>query len=692
MNQNSILYEIFQLISESNYYYLFLKNHQIVYNIIQLCSALKTHQHLTIISKLIHHLKDFNVLDILINCLKAEENDFKVKYFNDIIKAQKEFLDFAWEGPIYQYQFTSHKILENNLIKTVAKMLNDMIYQVNPNHDMVYQYYSSILGDDLPPTDLLETIKPGSPHWARLLWHTKDTVNCSKIAESALKLTPLANDPEYLFYLTSIFPLHLDISSLPESDFSLALAYNVFNSTPPPETNSKPQSHPSRPRYPSIIQFTNLPTEAAMKTIIKLIELNDLKHIKTAIEFTSFIPETHPKFSSKLIKDFFQALAEINPSLIRAQSLKVHLMKAAKEFSSEDLKQISRFLIYLPKHIINEFMQNFNIKGKLLTYDDKENLEKSKDFMRRFKEGRLSQNLVHELKVVDFLDYACRDFIIQVLDQEGFTDYDNMSLKVILEILANTAPDQEIQEKVVKHINKFNLWDELSFQDLCNFCLVHSKFEIFLPRAVHERFISVVYAKVNKEERYKNPMNGFTCMKPFKYTTQLEPRTIISNNIKKRQISPSNSTYFDIPYHEVENNIKALAYLNTLNLQRTPDITESLRLFHQNRNSDNEFLGQKLSILEDLGQLLSNPEIKENKIDPKTGWVQDFYIASENLSIKVLNKSDYYITSDFNYELKHLNQMMISQIRQRNDLVCIKFEEWSKLTEAEKHKLISSKN
>ena len=342
-NQKLILFNFFQLLNESKYFHLLVRNQQVIYNIVISSSQLDTHQHLTIISKLIHHLKDYTVLDSLIEKLKDEEDDFKVRYFNDIIKAQKEFLEFSQELPIFQYQFYSFKVLENELIKTVAKMLNDMIYKVNPYHDLVYQYYYSLLSDGPTPPELLETIKPGNIYWAKLLWHKKDTTNCSKIAESALKLSAKINNPEYLYYLTSIFPVPLNLSSLPESDFSLALSYNISNSPSPTQIISEPQSqasHPSHPSHPSIIQFTNLPTEATMKTIIKLIELNEQKHIKAAIEFISFIPDNHPKFSSKLIKDLFKALAEINPSLIRAQSIKVHLMKAAQEFSSEDVSDI----------------------------------------------------------------------------------------------------------------------------------------------------------------------------------------------------------------------------------------------------------------------------------------------------------------------------------------------------------------
>lgn len=653
-------------------------------NIIELSSSLKPHQHLYVITNVIYHLKDYSLLKDLVVNLETASEDFSVKYANDIIDAQKKILDFAEEEGIYHYQFFSFKTLENNFIKTVSKILNEMIYSVNPNHDMVYKYYFSILSDELPPPGLLESIKPDNLHWARLLWHTRDSVQSQNLAKVALSQSPQSQNAEYLYYLTSIAPSNINLSSIPPSNFSLALSYNLSKQSPIANT--------SLPTHPSIIQFNHLPTEATMKTIIKLVELNDLKQIKSAIEFIGFIPDNHPKFSSSLIKDLIKALSEVNPSLINAQSIKVHLMKAAKEISPEDLKQISKFLIYLPKNIIHEFMESFNVKGKLFRYDDEENILKCKEFVEKFRGGELGKNLVHELKVVDFFDFACKEFILGIFEQEGFQDDENMKLKIILEIVGNTSPDREIQEKVVWYVNKFNLWDQLSFQDLCNFCLAHSKHQVFLPNYIYEKFLAMIYAKLKVEEKYRHPINDLICIKPFKYVTVLEPRTVISNNIAKKRLRKESPYALEIPYHEVENNIKVLAYINSLKLSSTPDINESVNIFFQNRNSENTFFNEKLNILEDLTQIFGESSIQENVVDTNSRWIQDFYIESQKLSIKVLHKNDYYITSDFKFELKYLTQMMITQLKQNNNLVCINPTEWNKMTLPEKQNLISQRN
>ena len=385
-------------------------------NIIESASTLETHQHLIVITKALFHLKDYSRVKKLNEKLKSVYDKFSFEYATQIINAQKELLELADEKAVFNYQYYTYRIIENSTIRELAKILNNMIYSITPNHDLVYQFYYSNLSDE-SPASLLESIKFENLHWARLLWHTKDNPDTVKIAETALNLSPQSQNAEYLYYLTTIAPCPIDLSSIPPSNFSLALSYNISKLSPNPT--------PSHPSYPSIIQFSDLPTEAIMKTIVKLVELNNLKQIKPAIELIGFIPATHPKFSSSLIKDLIKALSELNPSLINVRSVKVHLMKAAKEFSPEDLKKISKFLIYLPKNIIHEFTESFNIKGKLYRYDDEENIAKCKEFVEKLRAGKLSKNIVHELKVIDFFDFGCKEFILGILNEEGFKDDDN---------------------------------------------------------------------------------------------------------------------------------------------------------------------------------------------------------------------------------------------------------------------------
>jgi hypothetical protein len=337
-------------------------------------------------------------------------------------------------------------------------------------------------------------------------------------------------------------------------------------------------------------------------------------------------------------------------------------MKISEQVPLEELDDIRRFFEYIPKKLIYEFMENSTYKGNFAPSDTSKNLQKCKSFIEKFKTGGLSQNLFHELKTIESLNFAYKDFILSLLKNENFNDPENQSIKVILEILSGTTAEGEILENIINLINKQNTWDLLSFQDLCNLCLLHSKHPIFIPKYIHQHFLSVIYAKVNEEEMIRNPSNNLLYLKPFKYLTELEPRGVISNNILNQKVISVHSSRAEIPYHEVENNIKVLAYLNYLEKPRTPDIDESVRIFFNKRNSIDSVIKKKLAVYEELVKKYGKFNVEENKIDVNTGWISDFFIPSEGIAYKVLTENDYFINSNLQLELKYLTSLMIKQV------------------------------
>lgn len=656
-----------------------LNNDSLLYSIFQVSPFLSIDKQLKVLIGLIHHLKDFSLLEPYIE--RFEHTDLSSTTVNQSLleKLLSEIFLFSEEIPIFQYQFTSYKIVEHDQLKRLTKALKNVLVQIDSASPLLYKYFNSNLSDEQPPEDFINTVKYNNKEWAKLLWRMKDLYNLKDAALLGLRNIDYSEiDPEYLYYLSSVAVADIDLSKVPESDYSLAIMYNV---------KRLPQ------KYQKKVNFINLVTEAQVKTIIMLQRLNEYSQINKATEFLGFMPMAHPDIPTFVLQDLIKSLSSLNKSYINYYAVSCLINKSTKILTNEDFLTLDRFFYGNAKSIHPELEEKMSLIKVEDVYDREKFLNDCRTLMDQVKNGQSGKDQAYELKKLFDMKFLFKQNILDVIKNERFGHLNINLLKMILSIMTETQPDEEILTELVSKIEENQIWNQLDFEAQCNFFLISTKTQLFCPNLFKDNFLSSIYARSESESLNIHPKNGLSHYKCFKYTTILEPRHLISNNIHTKATLAEFSDRPEIPDDLAINNLKALSYLNHFNLQRTSEQEESIRLYFRKKNENNNFYNNKLSIFEDLSQIFKENEIQENFTEFKTYWVIDFLIQSKNLAINILCENDFYIDENLNTQVSLLQEVAGKQLEKIAGLkvLNIDFKQWQKFSQLEKENFFKEK-
>lgn len=672
-----ILFDIYSLLYDNDSLGLVLNNDFFYFGLNQVSSFLNTNEILKVLDGLIYHIKDLNLLTPCIEKLKSAEISEKNIDKALLEKVLSEVLMFNSENPIYQYQFLSYKIVKHEKLKELAKTLKNILALLEPTSPLVFKYYNSTFSNEKPSEELERNVLPSNVEWARYVWRNQDKLKNIDVIRSVLGKANLGEtDPESLYYITSFSKVKLDCGLIPYSDYSLAIMYNK---------NYQPSSFNEK------INFAKLVTEAQIKTIIMLKRLKNFSQIKNAIEFLSFQNKNDPKVPLKVMRDFINTLRTFNKSNINYYAVSCILNSHYEIFTQSDLNVI-RSLFY---DTFTEIHPELAIKLKDLKnneqYDRKKylNLCMALHIQNQSNEG--FENAQHELEKYLELRFLNKNRIISIIKNDPRMSKDpEVYVKIILELLAETQIDSQIFFELMQVVKKTKIWNNLDFKAKCNFFFILNKIDATYPEEFERDFLTSILGKSQSESININPANGFKCFKPFKYTTILEPRYVVSNDINTKTSLVEFSDKPELPKFIVANSVKALAYINKAKLMRTSELEESVRIFYKEKNKNNGFYMNKLAVHEDLLKIFKENEIEENFIDPSTFWVIDFWIPSKKLAIILLCENDFYIDEKFNPNVNSMPEVIKNQLKQisKFKVLIIDHKLWKNLTRSEKSLII----
>lgn len=185
----------------------------------------------------------------------------------------------------------------------------------------------------------------------------------------------------------------------------------------------------------------------------------------------------------------------------------------------------------------------------------------------------------------------------------------------------------------------------------------------------------------------------------FTYNCVLEPRKLVSNDISTRNIMPEYSEIPTMPYTEVQFFTKANAILNSLQLQKPPQVTSALGSYYSLRHSHRDstfFYNDFMNIVSHQATLRQlGKRITKHQENAQTNWQINLLFSLSRVGI-LYNISEDELYNDKGEEIGTvlLNRVIKKQLEQFGDwrVVTVKDSTWRRLTEEEKSTFVRQLN
>ncbi|CAG9315179.1 unnamed protein product [Blepharisma stoltei] len=635
-------------------------------NLFKMC--LETKENIDLISALrltvayLPHLVDEALLYKLLEEMSKYNKNDSVWADNQIYLSQilDIIVKLSKEKPIFNYQIQSIVQVQSRLKIQLARNIVDILEVVSPYCGALYRYYSSNLCKEIPSAEILlrpqttESIQP----YARILWKYRNKLtNLQKIEVVEKGLIILQENlkaHEAAYYFSCVFPelapdstdLYISIQNIKiiigkfikeQGPFTLGIAYNLSHTPTFDALNEMIYN----------VDVQSLWGEILIKTLIMLskAERNDLFSLGTPN--LSYIDESEPKFPISLMKEFLNVLC-------RSSSLPVDLIAISKCFSyyMDDLSD--KELLMLGSLLRSKWSQiDKPLKKKLEAIELKVGSELTRliDFSEsnevRKALATKYENIYPSIKNVHILEGLAqhRLFIPSVYNKYisllPRVKEERDLLSIISQMLSSLSVigfSTNVVNSVNSIIDRYRLWQYISFDSLVNYLFVHSRNpEIFstVPSAIKERFIDRFNTRNRTDEIFLNPKSQLMCYRPFLYSTVLEPRFIISNDASKSSKELSYSEKPQMPFHEVLFNCKIHAILNILNLEHTETCLQAVDTFYLDRKNSDDIYDFKMKFVQILGQIwkIRNFTMEESEKDAVTKWKPDLLFNSAKVGI-----------------------------------------------------------
>ena len=332
----------------------------------------------------------------------------------------------------------------------------------------------------------------------------------------------------------------VDEANLKSSNFYLPIYYNLKKL---PKLSTK--------EIIETIHYYSINGDILVKTIIMLEKISAFDSLKKATEFLSYIDSSAPKVSLDLVKELLSLLSD----------------SISSDFNYFAISTF--FLTYFNKLDLYSQEVLFN-----LLQDDLDNI--NPDLQQAFKETLVQAKslILHENVTLNHrvFEYMAKhrtllpNQIIKYIDQISTLPKTELldNINSILMIISSTAYHEEIFTKLYNIIEKHDFWLFLSFDSIVNLLLISISLPNppKLPLHFLSTFASIINSSASLEDLQQNPKNNLQYYRNFYYNTELEPRQIVSNDIKLRKFIPEISIIPKIPLKEIFNNAKINAIYN----------------------------------------------------------------------------------------------------------------------------------
>lgn len=613
------------------------------------------------------------------------------------------------EGPIYSYQFNSYKIIDKPMLGLISESFNKFIEKIHPKHDVVYKYFTSHLAKILPGEDLVSEVPEVEcvDSWGKMLWQVKDEMRISpeivKIGIEMVLKSPTPN-METLYYLTSIIGKDsgVPVNKVAKGNFYLPILYNL---------QEKPNLTISE--LSSNLMYSQIPSEALVKTIIMLQKSKSTSSLKYATPFLSYFETKSPSPSENLVRELLHSLHEANTPFLHFQAISAFFEKYYNNLGSEDHQLLFNILEdyweYTSSNLKLKLQQAIDMKeiNKLHLITE---LDQIKKLLLEDKDNAVSPTLIENMsKHKVFFSEKIKTIIKNIekcQDQEDQLDI----IKELLALNCETAGDPHIFDSLHNIITKLGLWNSLSFNDLLNYYTVgtaiHTMSDTFLTETKHlqhnfeKSLKSSIYSGIIspgvEEELQDSPIEGKKCFRNFKYLTELEPRQITSNDVKQRTEIAEIVTEPEISTKEIQNFAKIIAIGNAYKFPIPLEVKNSLNMYYMKKENFEHFLSFDIQFKEILDKVIEISDkvirVERKYADREVLWRGNYCEVNGKIMVFLNTEIDYYYTEKPGFELNLMQKIIRDQVKNLAGfkVVDCHWETWRQLGEDEKINLVKS--
>lgn len=585
----------------------------------------------------------------------------KIGMLEDI---QKILLSMSAELPIYNYQFNSFRVLgfkeKEYLINKIHKILKFHV----PANPVVFSFYNSLACSEHPELSLFSTeiTTQNLLPYTMALWKHRDCFKSEELLpiinagiESIRKIDPKNMDA--LYYLVS------SINQIPEAlrkedvkigNYYFALCHTL-NWTPENTENAL-----------SNLEVMSLFGEPLIKTIIMMYKIKDPSLILKASANLNFIPRWQPKIRKQDVKEFVKlvidSVQDINYyafSSFILENFDVFIEKPNKTNTFNNDAPVNRELIEIFAFLQNNWEQ---VNPALQTKIDKsinlsinEMLIMNANADSRKKIVLMQPKVEYSVKDLAYLEALSKHklFIYPVIQRylnltgliKEEQDLVNM-VSHILKIMSFSGNLKGLLEDVFIKIDRYQIWASLSLDDLINFFFIYyaTGSSIKLPPGLEDKFKAELFQADPAEQQIVSLKNSLRYYKSFKYTTQFEPRLVVSNNLVLREESPEVSQTPELPTADLMRYLKIKAIHNKYEIPANDDCNLAVKMWHKQRDRDLNMKNFKQEIMgflnETIGFRAFGISYTENFVDEKTGWRIDMAFGMTKIGFLLFSEAD----------------------------------------------------
>ena len=417
--------------------------------------------------------------------------------------------------------------------------------------------------------------------------------------------------------------------------------------------------------------------------------------LKKATEFLSYIDSSAPKVSLDLVKELLSLLSDSISSDFNYFAISTFFLTY---FNKLDL--YSQEVLF---NLLQDDLDNINpdlqqaFKETLGQKSEYKHIYYSHELESKAKSLILHENVTLNHRVFEYMAKhrtLLPNQIIKYIDQISTLPKTELldNINSILMIISSTAYHEEIFTKLYNIIEKHDFWLFLSFDSIVNLLLISISLPNppKLPLHFLSTFASIINSSASLEDLQQNPKNNLQYYRNFYYNTELEPRQIVSNDIKLRKFIPEISIIPKIPLKEIFNNAKINAIYNQFQKNVPEEVKSSLELYYKNRDSDIKYNDFKNKFQSDLQKFFEDEKkiqgFNINAFDPKIGWRYDFFFQERKTALMVYTHLDCYFIEHDKKELNLLQTLIINQIEKISVIAVYAIHDdlWNKLQLAEK--------
>lgn len=638
---------------------------------------------------------------ILLELLNYRLNDQILKENLEFISDYMQMLlNDSKERPIYNYQFNSFETIHTDLKHRNISELFRILKHIDPANYNIFEYFSEYKNCEIPQSaDFDVDINSKNIKFiSKAIWRHALPLNVSLAVFNKAKNQNIFEQGDFteaLYYLSS---MNNKVNKLIKEDwikpgpFLVPLCYNL--DLPITKYMTSPDA---------LYDQQSLFGEPLVKSLIKLSQHPEYMNLNPLTTNLFFTASTSPKISSSLILSLFNTFKS-DSCTINYPAFSTFLHSNISQLKSSEIESLLDFFKLNWNTLTPELQNEFE---KHLSHDKLEQiLSKGSNVFSLNKILQAQEELKANMNSLNIFESSIKS---RLINSDLCADFIKLISKVnksqrvqiassILEMLSLTGNFNNFFESLVNQIHYNNLWTELSKDDLLNFFFIYrfSRYEkISIPENIEESFKFDLLKIDDTEVLNEHPVVKIKCYDAFKYTTELEPRYLVSNDLEIRKVSAELNTEIDLPMDEIMKYMKIYALLAHYKIKPTDKCVQAIKMFYKHKQKNKTIAKIKEEILR-----IINEEIKQTVIETiysyenQSGavmWKPDLYFKEPGIAFMIFSEEDYcYNTKGEIINISLIAKVIKTQLEKANNakVISIFHDNWNKFDKGKKVEIV----